>query len=78
FFDPIRSLTLHYSVMPRAMASGQRLTEVLDVPVYIKDAPGATALSRDMDGSGEFKDVVFGYNPKHPVLRHVSFKVNPG
>ncbi|TAV83828.1 ABC transporter ATP-binding protein [Rhizobium leguminosarum] len=78
FFDPIRSLTLQYSVMQRAMASGQRLTEVLDVPVDIKDAPDATALSRDMDGSVEFKDVVFGYNPKHPVLKHVSFKVNPG
>jgi ATP-binding cassette subfamily B protein len=31
-----------------------------------------------MDGSVEFRDVVFGYNPKHPVLKHVSFKVNPG
>ncbi|MGO8246161.1 ABC transporter ATP-binding protein [Rhizobium johnstonii] len=78
FFDPIRSLTLQYSVMQRAMASGQRLTEVLDVPVDIKDAPDAKSLSRDMDGSVEFKDVVFGYNPKHPVLKHVSFKVNPG
>lgn len=78
FFDPIRSLTLQYSVMQRAMASGQRLTEVLDVPVEIKDAPNAKALSRDMDGSVEFNDVVFGYNPKHPVLKHVSFKVNPG
>ncbi|MBP2448745.1 ABC transporter ATP-binding protein [Rhizobium leguminosarum] len=78
FFDPIRSLTLQYSVMQRAMASGQRLTEVLDVPVDIKDAPNAKALSRDMDGSVEFNDVVFGYNPKHPVLKHVSFKVNPG
>jgi len=78
FFDPIRSLTLQYSVMQRAMASGQRLTEVLDVPVDIKDAPGAKTLSRDMDGSVEFNDVVFGYNPKHPVLKHVSFKVNPG
>jgi len=78
FFDPIRSLTLQYSVMQRAMASGQRLTEVLDVPVDIQDAPNAKVLSADMDGSVEFKDVVFGYNPKHPVLKHVSFKVNPG
>ncbi|UIK03642.1 ABC transporter ATP-binding protein [Neorhizobium galegae] len=78
FFDPIRSLTLQYSVMQRAMASGQRLTEVLDVPVDIKDAPNAKVLTSDMDGSVEFKDVVFGYNPKHPVLKHVSFKVNPG
>ncbi|MBP1844879.1 ATP-binding cassette subfamily B protein [Rhizobium petrolearium] len=78
FFDPIRSLTLQYSVMQRAMASGQRLTDVLDVPVDIKDAPNAKVLSPDMDGSVEFRDVVFGYNPKHPVLKHVSFKVNPG
>lgn len=78
FFDPIRSLTLQYSVMQRAMASGQRLTEVLDVPVEIKDAPNAMALSKDMDGSVEFRDVVFGYNEKHPVLKQVSFKVNPG
>lgn len=78
FFDPIRSLTLQYSVMQRAMASGQRLTDVLDVPVDIKDAPNAKVLAPDMDGSVEFRDVVFGYNPKHPVLKHVSFKVNPG
>ncbi len=78
FFDPIRSLTLQYSVMQRAMASGQRLTEVLDVPIDIKDAPDAVVLSKDMDGSVEFRDVVFGYNAKHPVLKHVSFKVNPG
>ncbi len=78
FFDPIRSLTLQYSVMQRAMASGQRLTEVLDVPVEIRDAPNAKELSADMDGSVEFRDVVFGYHPKHPVLKHVSFKVNPG
>jgi ATP-binding cassette subfamily B multidrug efflux pump len=78
FFDPIRSLTLQYSVMQRAMASGQRLTEVLDVPVDSQDAPDAIALSREMDGSVEFRDVVFGYSPKHPVLKNVSFKVNPG
>jgi ATP-binding cassette subfamily B protein len=78
FFDPIRSLTLQYSVMQRAMASGQRLTDVLDVPVDIKDAPDAKVLSPDMDGSVGFRDVVFSYNPKHPVLKHVSFKVNPG
>jgi len=78
FFDPIRSLTMQYSVMQRAMASGQRLTEVLDVPVDVRDAPNAHALSSDMDGSVEFKNVTFGYNPEHPVLKNVSFKVNPG
>ena len=78
FFDPIRSLTMQYSVMQRAMASGQRLTEVLDVEVTVSDKPGAKPLTPDMDGSVEFRNVTFGYNPAQPVLRDVSFRVEPG
>ncbi|AMY01531.1 ABC transporter ATP-binding protein [Mesorhizobium ciceri] len=78
FFDPIRSLTMQYSVMQRAMASGQRISEVLDVPVDVSDRQGAIALSRDMDGSVEFRNVTFGYRPNQPVLKNISFRVNPG
>ncbi|SJM34230.1 ABC transporter ATP-binding protein [Mesorhizobium delmotii] len=78
FFDPIRSLTMQYSVMQRAMASGQRISEVLDVPVDVSDKDGAVRLSRDMDGSVEFRNVTFGYRQNLPVLKNVSFHVNPG
>ncbi|WP_027144877.1 ABC transporter ATP-binding protein [Mesorhizobium sp. WSM3626] len=78
FFDPIRSLTLQYSVMQRAMASGKRLTEVLDLDIEIHDRPDAKALSPQMDGSIEFRNVTFGYDPKHPVLKNISLKVSPG
>lgn len=78
FFDPIRSLTLQYSVMQRAMASGKRLTDVLDVKMDVNDKPNAKVLSPDMDGSVEFRNVTFGYNPNHPVLKKVSFRVNSG
>src|SRR5690606_17046837 len=78
FFDPIRSLTMQYSVLQRAMASGQRIVEVLDVPVDIKDKPGAKELPADMDGSVEFRDVTFGYREGQPVLKNISFKVKPG
>ncbi|MGX9146840.1 ABC transporter ATP-binding protein [Mesorhizobium sp. 128a] len=78
FFDPIRSLTMQYSVMQRAMASGQRISEVLDVPVDVSDKPSAVALTRDMDGSVEFKNVTFGYWQNQPVLKNVSLRVNPG
>lgn len=78
FFDPIRSLTMQYSVMQRAMASGQRISEVLDVPVDVSDRQGAVALSCDMDGSVEFRNVTFGYRRNQPVLKNVSFRVNPG
>ncbi|WP_027168906.1 ABC transporter ATP-binding protein [Mesorhizobium sp. WSM3224] len=78
FFDPIRSLTAQYSVMQRAMASGKRLTDVLDVEIEIHDKPDAKVLSPLMDGSVEFRNVTFGYDPNYPVLKNVSFRVNPG
>lgn len=78
FFDPIRSLTMQYSIMQRAMTSGRRITEVLDLPVTINDKPDALTLTGDMDGSVAFHDVVFGYDPARPVLKNVSFRVNPG
>ncbi|MBW8724317.1 MAG: ABC transporter ATP-binding protein, partial [Inquilinus limosus] len=78
FFDPIRSLTLQYSVMQRAMASGHRIAEVLDIPVEIEDRPDAIDLSPATDGSVEFRGVTFGYRSGQPVLKNVSFRVNPG
>ncbi|SMQ85292.1 ATP-binding cassette, subfamily B [Devosia lucknowensis] len=78
FFDPIRSLTMQYSIMQRAMTSGRRITEVLDLPTVIEDKPQAVRLTGEMDGSVEFRNVVFGYDPARPVLKNVSFKVNPG
>jgi ATP-binding cassette subfamily B protein len=77
FFDPIRSLTMQYSIMQRAMASGQRIFEVLDVPIQVQDRPGALDPS-SIDGSVEFRDVTFGYVRGIPVLRNVSFRVEPG
>jgi len=77
FFDPIRSLTIQYSVMQRAMASGTRIFEVLDVPLAINDKPDA--ISPDtIEGRIEFRDVTFGYEKNQPVLKNVSFTVEPG
>ena len=78
FFDPIRSLTMQYSVMQRAMASGQRLTEVLDVPLAVKDSENAIALTSDADGGISFNDVTFGYDPDLPILKNISFDVESG
>ncbi|MEK9944789.1 MAG: ABC transporter ATP-binding protein [Alphaproteobacteria bacterium] len=77
FFDPIRSLTMQYSIMQRAMASGQRIFEVLDVPLAISDKPDAVAPAT-IDGAVEFRDVTFGYEKNRPVLHNVSFAVQPG
>jgi len=77
FFDPIRSLTIQYSVMQRAMASGTRIFEVLDVPLAINDKPDAIA-PQTIEGRIEFRDVTFGYEKNQPVLKNVSFSVELG
>ena len=77
FFDPIRALTIHYNVLQRAMASGERIFEVIDVPVDIADKPDAVDLET-IDGSIEFDHVTFGYLPNQPILKDINFKVKPG
>jgi len=77
FFAPIRSVTMQYSIMQRAMAAGRRIFEVLDVPVEVEDKPDAVDLTR-IDGSIEFRNVTFGYEPGRPIVRDISFRVNPG
>ena len=77
FFDPIRSLTIQYSIMQRAMAAGQRIFEVLDVDIEVADKPGAIELD-GFDGAVEFRDVTFGYVAGQPVLKNINFRVEPG
>ncbi len=77
FFDPIRSLTIQYSVMQRAMASGQRIFEVLEVPLAISDKPDA-ADPASIDGDIAFRNVTFGYTKNQPILKGVNFSVNRG
>ncbi|MDC0039428.1 ABC transporter ATP-binding protein/permease [Gammaproteobacteria bacterium] len=77
FFDPIRSLTIQYSMMQRATVSGQRILEVLDVPQTVTDAPDALDLAH-CNGAISFDQVSFHYTPKISVLERISFSVAPG
>ena len=76
FFDPVRMLSMQYTIMQRAMAAGHRIFEVLDVPVTIVDKPDAEPLA-DFEPTVEFRNVTFGYDPARPVLHNVSFEVQP-
>ena len=77
FFEPIRQLTMQYAMLQRAVASGHRIFELLDIPAQIADKPDAQPIG-DIDGSVEFRDVTFGYDPDRPILRNISFKASPG
>jgi ATP-binding cassette subfamily B protein len=76
FFEPVRLLSMQYTVMQRAMAAGHRIFEVLDVPVTIRDAP----VVRPLEGAAatvELDHVAFGYAPERPVLHDVSLRIEP-
>ena len=77
FFAPIRSITMQYSIMQRAMASGHRIFEVLDVDVDVKDKDDARELT-DPKGRVAFENVTFGYEPNRPILSDISFVAEPG
>ncbi|MEJ0051038.1 MAG: ABC transporter ATP-binding protein [Methylovirgula sp.] len=76
FFDPIRTLSLQYTVLQRAMAAGHRIFEVLDVPTEATDTPNAVTLA-DFTPSVELRNVTFGYKAGAPILHNLSLKVEP-
>ena len=89
FFQPLRDLSNKYSVMQSAMASLERILQLLDKEPAVRDPAPERArealarASRDAAGSrrpGEvvFENVWFAYADEDWVLRDVSFRVAPG
>ncbi|HEY2048733.1 MAG TPA: ABC transporter ATP-binding protein, partial [Caulobacteraceae bacterium] len=76
FFEPVRLLSMQYTVMQRAMAAGHRIFEVLDVPVTISNKSDAFDLA-DAPPTVELEHVTFGYDPERPILHDISLKVAP-
>ncbi len=77
FFEPIRTLTMHYAVLQRAVASGHRIFELLDIPLEVPDAPDARPIGK-IKGHVEFRNVTFGYDPSRPILRNINLNVEAG
>jgi ATP-binding cassette subfamily B multidrug efflux pump len=76
FFEPVRILSMQYTIMQRAMAAGRRIFEVIDVRITISDKPGAIEL-KDVPATVEFRNVTFGYDPARPILHDISLMVRP-
>jgi ATP-binding cassette subfamily B protein len=77
FFAPVLELTMLYTDLQRAMASGVRIFELLDVEPEIKDSPQAIEMP-PMKGEIKFQQVSFAYEPGAEVLHDIDFTVNPG
>jgi len=76
FFDPIRTISMQYNSMQRAMASGYRIFEVLDIPVTIKDPK--KPLDCPLDGSIKFDNVSFAYVERNYILSDFNLTIENG
>jgi len=77
FFQPVRELSQKYSIIQSAMASAERIFQLLDIrePVEqsrIKQTHNLT------DWSLRFNNVSFSYEPGHPVIHNFSLHVPSG
>ena len=79
FFRPISDISEKFNVLQGAMASSERIFGLLDTPVEIA-SPGGTAVAPRSAHAGviAFENVTFSYVDGQPVLRDVSFRVEPG
>ncbi len=76
-YSPITGLTRFYNQVQRAIASTERIFEILDTPCELKDIPNAIDLP-PVRGVVEFKQVHFTYNHDGEVLSGINIIARPG
>jgi ATP-binding cassette subfamily B multidrug efflux pump len=77
FYRPISDLSEKYNIIQSAMASAERIFEVLDTEPKIADPPSPRPIPRE-PARVTFENVTFSYNHGEEVLHDVSFTVEPG
>jgi ATP-binding cassette subfamily B protein len=76
-FWPIRELSEKYTIFQNAMASSERIFDLMDTePTIVNPTPAKEV--GVLNGEIEFRNVWFAYNAEDYVLRDVSFKVKAG
>ena len=76
-YKPIKDLSKTADTMSKAAVSFERIGELLAIYRQVTDRPGARHTPR-VHGQIAFDHVEFGYAENRPVLRDVTFVVEPG
>lgn len=75
FFMPIRDIAEQYATIQVAMASSERIFELMDTET---EPTGGDQKPDKIEGAIEFRNVWFAYESEDWVLRDVSFRAAPG
>jgi subfamily B ATP-binding cassette protein MsbA len=76
-YKPMQQLSKTTDSYSKAAVGFERIEEILELDGEVKDLPGARKAPR-FKGKVEFQGVQFSYQPDRPVLRGVSFQIQPG
>uniref|UniRef100_A0A7C5Z847 ABC transporter ATP-binding protein n=1 Tax=Caldicellulosiruptor owensensis TaxID=55205 RepID=A0A7C5Z847_9FIRM len=77
FWQPINNISNFYNQLLIAMASTERIFEILDTQPDVQDSPYAYDLP-PIRGEITFENVCFSYDEEKPVLKDVSFTIKAG
>ncbi|ETX01830.1 MAG: hypothetical protein ETSY1_05735 [Candidatus Entotheonella factor] len=77
FFEPIRDIGFRWNNLQMAMASGERIFQILDTQPHIREALAPVSMPH-MRGEVTLDHVYFDYQPETPVLRDISLHVPAG
>lgn len=77
FWGPMQRLGNIYNQLLDTASYLERIFQVLDEPVTVDDSADAPDLP-PIEGAVRFDNVLFEYEKGVPVLKHVSFNVEPG
>lgn len=77
-FRPLRVIADKFNVLQMGMVASERVFKVLDNADHLQPSPADAYKPANVKGKINFENVVFGYNPEHPVLKSVSFNVGAG
>jgi ABC-type multidrug transport system fused ATPase/permease subunit len=77
FSSQVANLTNIANSVQQSLSGARRVFEILDAPVAIHSPANPARLPR-AEGNLVLENVWFEYTPGHPVLRDISFAVEPG
>ncbi len=77
FYAPISALSMFSNWVTGFLSGGQRIFEILDSSSSLPEAANPVRLP-GIRGAVEFRNVTFGYDPYTPVIKGVSFSIEPG
>ena len=78
FYTPINQLHSVNHRLQHALASGERLFEIIDTVPEIQDAPNTILPSTNVRGTIQFDRVGFSYIPGKPAIMEVDFTIAAG